>query len=197
MTKSQFNIKISLELLRAIKKQAMMSGKSLTEHITQLIEKSLENKKIDDFGQSSIDKIEEFNLRLFNLESIVKNLEYLSPNLSAFTDPEAINCTEFMQGVFKRESEVKGYNNYEIAFEELVSYINIHKELDSHYKLRLRNILLEKKSIPWTAKELNDLMLDDKCNCPIRKGLISWTGKTNFPTQQEICDKGSILVSSL
>ncbi len=197
MTKSQFNIKISSELLRDIKKQAMMSGKSLTEHITQLIEKSLENKSIDYIDQSCIEKIEKLNIRFLNLESIVKNLEYLSPNITPFTDSEAINCTEFMQAFFKRESELKGSNNIEIAFEELVSYINIHMELNSDLISRLRNILLEKNSIPWTAKELNELVSDDKCNCPIRKGLISWTGKTNFPSQQEICDKGLFLVPNI
>ena len=37
MTKSQFNIKISKDLLIKVKRQAMMSGKSLTEHITDLV----------------------------------------------------------------------------------------------------------------------------------------------------------------
>ena len=46
---------------------------------------------------------------------------------------------------------------------------------------------------PWTGKELNDLA-DDKCNCPIRKALIDWTGQVDFPSQQEICDKGNLLL---
>ena len=46
MTKSQFNIKISKELLTQIKRQAMMSGKSLTEHITDLVAKSLSENDI-------------------------------------------------------------------------------------------------------------------------------------------------------
>ena len=43
MTKSQFNIKISKDLLIRVKRQAMMSGKSLTEHITDLVVNSLSN----------------------------------------------------------------------------------------------------------------------------------------------------------
>ena len=42
MTKSQFNIKISKDLLTSVKRQAIKSGKSLTEHITDLVKKSLE-----------------------------------------------------------------------------------------------------------------------------------------------------------
>ena len=46
MTKSQFNIKIPKDLLIRIKRQAMMSGKSLTEHITDLITYSLSDNNI-------------------------------------------------------------------------------------------------------------------------------------------------------
>ena len=48
MTKSQFNIKISKDLLIKVKRQAMMSGKSLTEHITDLVTKSLHDNDIFD-----------------------------------------------------------------------------------------------------------------------------------------------------
>ena len=41
MNKSQFNIKISTDLLASVKRQAIMSGKNLTEHITDLLKKSL------------------------------------------------------------------------------------------------------------------------------------------------------------
>ena len=46
MTKSQLNIKISRDLLTKIKRQAMMSGKSLTEHITDLVIKSLSENEL-------------------------------------------------------------------------------------------------------------------------------------------------------
>ena len=42
MIKSQFNIKISKDLLTSVKRQAIKSGKSLTEHITDLVKKSLD-----------------------------------------------------------------------------------------------------------------------------------------------------------
>ena len=46
MNKIQFNIKISKDLLIKIKSQAMKSGKSLTEHITDLIVKSLSENDV-------------------------------------------------------------------------------------------------------------------------------------------------------
>ena len=57
--------------------------------------------------------------------------------------------------------------------------------------------MLSDKPIPWTGKELNELTAGDKCNCSIRKGLINWTGKTECPSQQEICDKGEELLPFL
>ena len=74
MTKSQFNIKIPKELLIKVKRQAMMSGKSLTEHITDLITNSLSENSIQDTSFSS-DKIRDIEERLLLLESIVKKSE--------------------------------------------------------------------------------------------------------------------------
>ena len=74
MTKSQFNIKIPKELLIKVKRQAMMSGKSLTEHITDLITNSLSENSIQDTSFSS-DKIKDIEERLLLLESIVKESE--------------------------------------------------------------------------------------------------------------------------
>ena len=74
MTKSQFNIKIPKELLIKVKRQAMMSGKSLTEHITDLITNSLSENGIQDTSFSS-DKIKDIEERLLLLESIVKKSE--------------------------------------------------------------------------------------------------------------------------
>ena len=54
MTKSQFNIKISKDLLIKVKKQAMMSGKSLTEHITDLVTNSLSENDIQNIDLSSV-----------------------------------------------------------------------------------------------------------------------------------------------
>ena len=54
--------------------------------------------------------------------------------------------------------------------------------------------MLSDKPTPWTSRELNELTGNDKCNCLIRKGLITWTGKKECPSQQEICDKGEKLL---
>ena len=67
MDKSQFNIKMSKELLTNVKRQAMMSGKSLTEHITDLVTKSLSENDIKDTFSSTDKKIKNLQERLLNL----------------------------------------------------------------------------------------------------------------------------------
>ncbi len=194
MTKSQFNIKISKDLLIRVKRQAMMSGKSLTEHITDLVVNSLSNDDNTNTNLSSVDKIEDLERRLLSLESTVRNREYLNQDLKPFTNSEAINCTKFMRGVFYKELEKRNYDDKSVAFEDLLHSVQAFGELKKSFSERLKEIMLSDKPSTWTGKELNALTGEDKCNCSIRKGLIRWTGITKFPSQQEICDKGEELL---
>ena len=194
MTKSQFNIKISKDLLIKVKRQAMMSGKSLTEHITDLVTKSLSENVNQNIDLSAVNKIENLEKRLLSLESIVSNREYLSQKLKPFTNSEAINCTKFMRAVFDKELEKRNYDDKFEAFDDFFKSVQVFDGLNKSFSDRLKEIMLSDKPSPWTGKELNELTGEDKCNCSIRKGLIRWTGKTECPSQQEICDKGEELV---
>ena len=194
MTKSQFNIKISKDLLIKVKRQAMMSGKSLTEHITDLVTKSLSDNEIQNIDLSSVNKIEDLEKRLLSLESIVTNREYLSQKLKPFTNSEAINCTKFMRAVFDKELEKRNYEDKSEAFDDFFKSVQVYDGLNKSFSDRLKEIMLSDKPSPWTGRELNELTGEDKCNCSIRKGLIHWTGKTECPSQQEICDKGEELL---
>ena len=194
MTKSQFNIKISKDLLIKVKRQAMMSGKSLTEHITDLVTKSLSDNDIQNIDLSSVDKIKDLEKRLLSLESIVTNREYLSQKLKPFTNSEAVNCTKFMRAVFDKELEKRNYCDKSEAFDDFLQSVQVYDGLNKSFSDRLKEIMLSDKPSPWTGRELNELTGEDKCNCSIRKGLIHWTGKTKCPSQQEICDKGEELL---
>tara|TARA_Y200000002_G_scaffold188996_1_gene155933 strand:- start:216 stop:809 length:594 start_codon:yes stop_codon:yes gene_type:complete len=194
MTKSQFNIKISKDLLIKVKRQAMMSGKSLTEHITDLVTKSLSDNDNQNIDLSAVNKIENLEKRLLSLESIVSNREYLSQKLKPFTNSEAINCTKFMRAVFDKELEKRNYDDKSEAFDDFLQSVQVFDGLNKLFSDRLKEIMLSDKPSPWTGRELNELTGEDKCNCSIRKGLIHWTGKTECPSQQEICDKGEELV---
>ncbi len=192
MTKSQFNIKISKDLLTRIKRQAMMSGKSLTEHITDLVTNSL-SENVN--NRNDYDKLKLLENRLLSVESIVSNREYLSRDSRPFTNKEAINCTKFMKGVFDKEFNKRRFENKKQAFEDFLRFLEEIVDMDDFPLDRLKEIMLQDQPSPYTGKELNDLVGDNKCNCPIRKGLINWTGKINCPSQQEICDKGEKLLS--
>ena len=194
MTKSQFNIKISKDLLIKVKRQAMMSGKSLTEHITDLVTNSLSENDIQNIDLSSVNKIKDLEKRLLSLESIVTNREYLSQKLKPFTNSEAINCTKFMRAVFDKELEKRNYDDKSEAFDDLLQSVQVFDELNKLFTDRLKEIMLSDKPSPWTGRELNELTGEDKCNCSIRKGLIHWTGNIECPSQQEICDKGEELI---
>ena len=196
MTKSQFNIKISKDLLVKVKRQATMSGKSLTKHITDLVTESLSKWEIDIHDDNSFysDKINELEKRLMNIESIVSNREYISISYKPFSDKEAINCTKFMRSIFDQEAKKRDFENKKEAFDDFLNHIKIYDQLTNLSIDRLKEIMLSDKPNPWTGEELNQISGGDKCKCSIRKGLIHWIGIKNCPSQQEICDKGEELV---
>ena len=197
MDKSQFNIKISKDLLSSIKRQAMMSGKSLTEHITDLIKQSLADNSFKNNDLEVFNKIKDLEKRLLFIESTVCNREYLSQKLNPFTNSEAIKCTKFMRGFFDQELEKRKLFDKEKAFIALIGHINVYFQLNKFFTDRLKEIMLSDNATPWTGKELNELAEGNKCNCPIRNGLITWTGRTDCPSQQEICEKGEKLIPLL
>ena len=197
MTKSQFNIKISKDLLIRIKRQAMMLGKSLTEHITDLVTNSLSDTDTQNTHFPSLKKIKDLEERLLALESIVSNREYVSQELKPFTNAEAVNCSKFMRGVFDKELEKRNFDNKSAAFDDFLKYVQVYNQLNKSLSDRLKEIMISDKPNPWTGKELNELSGEKKCNCSIRKGLINWTGQIDCPSQQEICDKGEKLLPLL
>ena len=196
MDKSQFNIKISKDLLLRLKRQAMMSGKSLTEHITDLVKKSLNDNEINTGNNNiySFNKINHLEERLVSIESIVSNLEYLSTNLKPFTNSEAINCTKFMRGLFDQEIKKRNFSKKKDAFDDFYKHVKKYDSLGQDFIDRLKEVMLSEEPRPWTGKELNELTSNSKCNCSIRKGLINWIGIIDCPSQQEICDKGEELL---
>ena len=142
----------------------MMSGKSLTEHITELIKRSLSENNIQNSEFNSINKIKDLEDRLLNLESVVRNREYLSKKLKPFTNSEAINCTNFMRGIFDQEIEKRNFTDRNDAFDDLFKYIKIYDQLNQPFIDRFKEIMISDNPVPWTGKELNELIGEDKCN---------------------------------
>ena len=141
MTKSQFNIKISKDLLIKVKRQAMMSGKSLTEHITDLVTKSLSENDNQNIDLSAVNKIENLEKRLLSLESIVSNREYLSQKLKPFTNSEAINCTKFMRAVFDKELEKRNYDDKSEAFDDFLQSVQVFDGLNKLFSEKRVSVL--------------------------------------------------------
>ena len=141
MTKSQFNIKISKDLLIKVKRQAIRSGKSLTEHITDLITNSL-NESATNQDDDSIHRIKDLEKRLLTLESIVSNREYLSQKLKPFTNSEALNCTKFMRGLFDQEIKKRNFDDKNHAFDDFFKHVEAYEQLNQVFTDRLKNIML-------------------------------------------------------
>ena len=157
MTKSQFNIKISKDLLTKVKRQAMMLGKSLTEHITDLVVNSLAENDIQNINTAHSSKIEDLEKRILTLESLVRNREYLSENLKPFNNSEAINCTKFMKGIFKKELEKRNSVDKSDAFDDFFQLVQVHDHLSENCSSRLKEIMLN--LLYYTPRKLLDVLI--------------------------------------
>lgn len=198
MVKSQLNIKLPENLLKRVKRQAMMNGNTLTDHIVNLITESLEEQIIEKTNLKTSDyMLAQILQRLSRVESAIQNYDYLNEGLTPFTDLEAIKCSEFMRELFLRTVDEKGYSSKKKAFSDLCRHLDCYEKWNTELTMRLKEVMLMEDPEPFTGNELNDLSSGDKCNCPIRFGLINWSGSFNVPSQQEICDKGVELLNKI
>ena len=111
-----------------------------------------------------------------------------------FSDRDAVNCTKFMRALFNKKFELGKYNNKHIAFEEFITYVEKFNQWDKIYTQKLKAVMLFESSESWSSKELNLITSERNCECPIYAALKEWTGCSEFPSQDLICDLGKSLI---
>ena len=97
--------------------------------------------------------------------------------------------------MFLRTVSEKGFASKKEAFLDFCQHLSRYDQWNEVSTFRLKEVMLMDDPDPCTGRELNELSKGDKCNCPIRFGLIEWTGLADVPSQQEICDKGTALLN--
>tara|TARA_B100001093_G_scaffold189724_1_gene182301 strand:+ start:220 stop:537 length:318 start_codon:yes stop_codon:yes gene_type:complete len=102
-----------------------------------------------------------------------------------------------MKTLFQKVCDDKYSNNKNIAWIEFFDKVQRFEQWNDQYEKRLKAILINDEFEPWKEEELNKLTMNKNCQCPIYAGLWSWSSCEDFPSQQEICDKGSFLVPKL
>ena len=189
MIKKQLNFEINVDKFKNLKKSALSKGVSITELLNKLIDNYLADNKNNEYQENV--EIKLIKKRLEKIE--MQNKKKVSP----FTNQEAINCTNFMKTLFQRVCDDKYSKNKNIAWIEFIDKVQRFEQWDDQYEKRLKAILINNEFEPWREEELNKLTMNKNCQCPIYAGLWSWSSCENFPSQQEICDKGEFLVPKL
>jgi len=203
MKRTQLNVSIDPKLLEKIKKTARVSGKSLVSFVSDCF-----LNQIDNISPESIDSrldIVEQRLRL-----IEEKLEFpvpLSQNTSPTTDQEVLNFNEFIKAVFQKELKRKGYRSIKEAWDDFIKHLNCFDQWNEISSFRLKESLFIEHGDPLTMDEINHLKEGQICPQPIRTGIINWINNSdkgqcccsdkNFPSQKQICEKGSILIEDL
>ena len=203
MKRTQLNVSIDPKLLKKIKESARLSGKSLVGYVSDCFVNQIEN-----FPVESIDS--RFQMIEQRLHAIEKNFQLINPQTqktSSLTSIELKNFNEFVKAVFKKESKRKGYKTIKEAWNDFINHINCFDQWDETCSFRLKESLFYEHGDPLTSDEMNHLKNGDVCPQPIRTGIINWINNSSrgqcccsvkdFPSQQQICAKGQILVQDI
>jgi len=203
MKRTQLNVSIDPKLLEKIKESARISGKSLVGYVSDCFVNQIENISVE-----SIDT--RFQLIEQRLQSIEKNLQLPTPQTEKslpFTSEEVKNFNEFIKAVFLKELKRKGYRSIKEAWNDFINHINCFEQWDEKCSFRLKESLFIEHADPLTSDEINYLKKGITCPQPIRTGIINWINNSdrgqcccsdeNFPTHQQICEKGSLLVDDI
>ena len=203
MKRTQLNVSIDPKLLEKIKQSARISGKSLVDFVSDCFINQLEN-----FPVESIDS--RFQMIEQRLQSIEKKLDFSdceSQSKPPFTPNELQNFNEFIKAVFRKELKRKGYRSTKEAWNDFINHINCFEQWNETCSFRLKESLFIEHADPLTSEEINHLKVGRVCPQPIRTGIINWINNSNrgecccndkgFPSQQQICEKGSLLVEEI
>ncbi len=203
MTRTQLNVSIAPELLKKIKESARLSGKSLVGFVSDCFLNQIENMPVE-----SIDS--RFTMIERRLKSIEKKLElstFKNYKTQPITSQEAQNFNEFIKAMFEKELKRKGYKSIKEAWNDFINHINCFDQWNETCSFRLKETIFIEHGDPLTIDEINHLKEGKVCPQPIRTGLINWINDSSkgqcccsdkdFPSEQQICEKGSILVEEL
>ena len=203
MKRTQLNVSIDPKLLEKIKESARISGKSLVGFVSDCFVNQIENLPVE-----SIDsRFQTIEQRLQLIENNLQLPALKAQRTQSFTSQEVENFNEFIKAVFRKELKRKGYKSMKEAWNDFINHINCFEQWDETCSFRLKESLFIEHADPLTSGEINHLKEGDVCPQPIRTGIINWINNSDrgecccsdkeFPSQQQICEKGSILVEDI
>ena len=203
MKRTQLNVSIDPKLLEKIKESARISGKSLVSFVSDCFVNQIENLPVE-----SIDsRFQTIEQRLQLIENNLQLSALQAQRTQTFTSQELENFNEFIKAVFRKELKRKGYRSIKEAWNDFINHINCFEQWDETCSFRLKESLFIEHADPLTSEEINHLKEGDVCPQPIRTGIINWINNSDrgecccsdqeFPSQQQICEKGSILVEDI
>ena len=203
MKRTQLNVSIDPKLLEKLKESARISGKSLVGFVSDCFINQIENLPVESI-ESRFQLIEQ---RLQSIEEKIEFSALQAQKTQTFTSQELQNFNEFIKAIFKEELKRKGYKSIKEAWNDFINHINCFDQWDETCSFRLKESLFFEDGDPLTSDEINHLKEGEICPQPIRTGIINWINNSDrgkcccsvedFPSQQQICEKGLMLVKDI
>ena len=182
--RTQLNVNINAELLKTLKQNAIKSGMTLTNYVTQLIKVYVSKENIAEESDHVSTRIENVEYQLHKINE--KLLELTKSNTSihtskkrdykkitGFSEEGAKACNDAVIKYFEEE-----ITNRNISLQEAVIEITPHiqSSFDIKYWSKVLKMFSE-KNININAKEMYDIYTESGNKCPICDMFYKWSGK--------------------
>ncbi len=192
-SRTQLNINISPELIKTLKQNAIKSGMTLANYVTQLIKVYVSNEDL-------VEDEENFNSRIENiekqLEDISKKIQLLTKDdqirnkdnanykITGFSKEGAIAFSEAANHFFYDECKKRNLNTKEAVI-ELTPFIQ------NHFNMGYWGTVI-KMFADNEIRTSNELMFkiykDHGSNCPLYEVFYRWTGRKPKLIEQKILE---------
>ena len=147
LKRTQLNINIDPVLLSEIKSRAMMSGKTLSSFIIDIISQHIKEEEDSNINY----RVNTMESRLNKIEDMLSLAKRINQKNTPFTNIEAENCTNFTRAIFDQITLEKGFSSKKEAWNDYLPYITIFDQWNTRNTLRLQEVLLIEDSEPWQA----------------------------------------------
>ena len=182
--RTQLNVNINPELLKTLKQNAIKSGLTLTNYVTQLIKVYVSKEGLDEEGDNVSQRIEnvesqleEINAKLFALinsnDSTHVSKQSNFNKITGFSEEGAKACSEAVIKFFENEIVDR-----KISLQEAVIEITPH--IQSSFDIKYWGTIIKmfsEKDIKKSGKEMYDIYSENGNKCPVCDVFYKWSGK--------------------
>ena len=180
-SRTQLHVNINPELLKSLKQNAIKSGMTLTEYVSQIIRNYISNDNIPDEVDLIEKRIESIENQLksinnkLNQANINSTINILDNSVNGFSKEGAVTFAKSVTQLFREECKKR-----KLSTEEAVIELTPH--IQSTFNFKYWGTVIEMFSegdIKINPENLMGIYKEHNNSCPFTDTLYKWCGKNS------------------